>query len=97
MGLNERGYLLAARPRERVVRGNTSGRAPQMPLALTVNAQETLNYWKQLTHVLKYFRAEEDPKARLPKTFIQSFIEVCENVTLRPSRLANRNLPQGRN
>jgi NADH dehydrogenase (ubiquinone) 1 alpha subcomplex subunit 6 len=37
--------------------------------------QETLNYWKQLTHVLKYFRAEEDPKARLPKTFIQSFIE----------------------
>merc|ERR1712144_43999 len=29
--------------------------------------QETLNFWKQLTHVLKYFRAEEDPKARLPK------------------------------
>ena len=38
--------------------------------------QETLNYWKQLTHVLKYFRAEEDPKARLHKTFIQGFIEV---------------------
>lgn len=38
--------------------------------------QETLNYWKQLTHVLKYFRAEEDPSARLPKNFIQGFIEV---------------------
>ncbi|RMY54646.1 hypothetical protein D0863_13571 [Hortaea werneckii] len=37
--------------------------------------QETLNFWKQLTHVLKYFRAEEDPKARLPKNFIQGFIE----------------------
>ncbi|KAM3417655.1 NADH-ubiquinone oxidoreductase 14.8 kDa subunit [Cercospora zeina] len=38
--------------------------------------QETLNFWKQLTHVLKYFRAEEDPSARLPKNFIQGFIEV---------------------
>ena len=26
--------------------------------------------------MLKYFRSEEDPKARLPKTFIQGFIEV---------------------
>ena len=38
--------------------------------------QETLNYWKQLTHVLKYFRAEEDPKAQLPKNFISGFLEV---------------------
>jgi hypothetical protein len=38
--------------------------------------QETLNFWKQLSHVLKYFRAEEDPKARLPKTFIAGFLEV---------------------
>jgi len=37
--------------------------------------QETLNYWKQLSHVLKYFRAEEDPKARLPKNFISGFLE----------------------
>ncbi|KEQ96984.1 hypothetical protein AUEXF2481DRAFT_3663 [Aureobasidium subglaciale EXF-2481] len=36
---------------------------------------ETLNFWKQLTHVLKYFRAEEDPKAALPKNFIQGFLE----------------------
>lgn len=38
--------------------------------------QETLNFWKQVTHVLKYFRAEEDPKAALPKNFIQGFLEV---------------------
>ncbi|KAI9687982.1 MAG: hypothetical protein M1820_010361 [Bogoriella megaspora] len=37
--------------------------------------QETLNYWKQLTHVLKYFRAEEDPKARLPQNFLSGFLE----------------------
>ncbi|RMY92688.1 hypothetical protein D0861_02317 [Hortaea werneckii] len=49
--------------------------------------QETLNFWKQLTHVLKYFRAEEDPKARLPKNFIQGFIEV-HNLPL------DRNKPQ---
>jgi hypothetical protein len=38
--------------------------------------QETLNYWKQLSHVLKYFRTEEDPKARLPANFINGFLEV---------------------
>ncbi|GAB7362099.1 hypothetical protein MBLNU230_g2130t1 [Neophaeotheca triangularis] len=37
--------------------------------------QETLNYWKQLTHVLKYFRTDEDKQASLPKNFIQGFIE----------------------
>ncbi|KAG9249217.1 NADH-ubiquinone oxidoreductase 14.8 kDa subunit [Calycina marina] len=37
--------------------------------------QETLNYWKQLPHVLKYFRAEEDPKARLPQNFMSGFLE----------------------
>lgn len=42
------------------------------------SGKETLNYWKQLTHVLKYFRAEEDPKARLPQNFIQGFLEVCK-------------------
>jgi len=41
-----------------------------------MSPQETLNFWKQLTHVLKYFRAEEDPKSALPKNFIQGFLEV---------------------
>ena len=39
--------------------------------------QETLNYWKQLTQVMKFFREEEDPNARLPKNFISGFLEVC--------------------
>jgi hypothetical protein len=38
--------------------------------------KETLNFWKQLSHVLKYFRTEEDPKARLPNNFINGFLEV---------------------
>ncbi|KAL7771585.1 hypothetical protein CFE70_001532 [Pyrenophora teres f. teres 0-1] len=37
---------------------------------------ETLNFWKQLSHVLKYFRAEEEPKARLQANFINGFLEV---------------------
>jgi len=37
--------------------------------------QETLNYWKQLPHVLKYFRHEEEPTSRLPKNFMQGFLE----------------------
>jgi NADH dehydrogenase (ubiquinone) 1 alpha subcomplex subunit 6 len=41
--------------------------------------QETLNYWKQLNHVLKYFRMEEDPKAGLPSNFINGFLEVSED------------------
>jgi hypothetical protein len=36
-----------------------------------------MNYWKQLSHVMKYFRAEEEPKARLPQNFITGFLEVC--------------------
>ena len=35
-----------------------------------------MNYWKQLNHVMKYFRGEEDPKAHLPKNFISGFLEV---------------------
>ncbi|KAB2569210.1 Complex 1 LYR protein [Lasiodiplodia theobromae] len=37
--------------------------------------QETLNYWKQLSHVLKYFKVEEDPKQKLPNNFITGFLE----------------------
>ncbi|KAH9828302.1 NADH dehydrogenase, alpha subcomplex, subunit 6 [Teratosphaeria destructans] len=48
----------------------------QLMMPLVCIWQETLNFWKQLTHVLKYFRAEEDGKAAaLPKNFIQGFIE----------------------
>ncbi|EEH41260.2 hypothetical protein PAAG_03546 [Paracoccidioides lutzii Pb01] len=37
--------------------------------------QEMLNYWKQLSHVMKYFRVEEDPTAKLPKNFMSRFLE----------------------
>ncbi|RMZ83766.1 hypothetical protein DV738_g1049, partial [Chaetothyriales sp. CBS 135597] len=37
--------------------------------------QETLNFWKQLSQVMKYFRQEEDPNAHLPKNFLQGFLE----------------------
>ena len=47
--------------------------------------QETMNFWKQLSHVLKYFRAEEDPRARLPKDFISGFLEVRQKYTSVPS------------
>jgi hypothetical protein len=54
--------------------------------------QETLNYWKQLTHVLKYFRTEEDPRARLPANFISGFLEVCEF----PSIISQRHQGRGK-
>lgn len=37
-----------------------------------------MNYWKQLNHVMKWFRAEEDPKSKLPQNFISGFLEVCQ-------------------
>ncbi|KAL2052547.1 hypothetical protein ABVK25_007107 [Lepraria finkii] len=37
--------------------------------------QETLNYWKQISHVMKYFRETENPTARLPQGFMQGFLE----------------------
>lgn len=43
---------------------------------MLTESQETLNFWKQLSQVMKYFRAEEDPKARLPSNFINGFLEV---------------------
>jgi hypothetical protein len=56
--------------------GTLSSLARNKPDVDLLSTQETLNFWKQLTHVLKYFRAEEDPKSALPKNFIQGFIEV---------------------
>lgn len=35
-----------------------------------------MNYWKQVSHVLKYWRAEEDPNAKLPTNFMSGFLEV---------------------
>jgi NADH dehydrogenase (ubiquinone) 1 alpha subcomplex subunit 6 len=43
---------------------------------MLTRAKETLNFWKQTSHVLKYFRAEEEPNARLQPNFINGFLEV---------------------
>ena len=49
--------------------------------------QETLNFWKQISHVMKYFREDENPTARLPENFMQSFLEVSvANVRIRKIR-----------
>ncbi|RPA87171.1 NADH-ubiquinone oxidoreductase 14.8 kDa subunit [Ascobolus immersus RN42] len=37
--------------------------------------QETVNYWKQLPHVMKFFRAEEDPRARVSGAFMENFLQ----------------------
>lgn len=39
-----------------------------------------MNYWKQLSQLMKYFRAEEDPSAKLPKNFMSGFMEVCSGI-----------------
>lgn len=42
--------------------------------------QEMLNYWKQISHVMKYFRAEEDPRAKVPDGFMSNFLEVRSSI-----------------
>lgn len=42
--------------------------------------QETLNYWKQISNVLKYFREEEGTSVALPKNFMSGFLEVRTQV-----------------
>ncbi|KAL0637149.1 hypothetical protein Q9L58_003798 [Maublancomyces gigas] len=37
--------------------------------------QETMNYWKQIPHIMKYFRVEEDPKAKISSSFMTNFLE----------------------
>jgi NADH dehydrogenase (ubiquinone) 1 alpha subcomplex subunit 6 len=40
--------------------------------------QETMNFWKQTTHVMSYFKDENfRGDERLPKDFMQGFLEVC--------------------
>lgn len=46
-----------------------------MRIVILTLLQETLNFWKQLSHVMKYFRPEEDPGARLPRNFVSGFLE----------------------
>lgn len=43
-----------------------------------------MNYWKQLNHVMKYFRVEEKPKSKLPSNFISGFLEASHAIETRP-------------
>jgi hypothetical protein len=38
--------------------------------------QETMNYWKQIPHIMRYFRVEEDSRSHVPKDFMTGFLEV---------------------
>ncbi|KAI5803222.1 NADH-ubiquinone oxidoreductase 14.8 kDa subunit [Geopyxis carbonaria] len=37
--------------------------------------QETMNYWKQTPHIMRYFRSEEDTRSHIPKNFMTAFLE----------------------
>ena len=53
--------------------------------------QETLNFWKQIPHVMKFFREEENLDAKLPANFMQGFLEVCTtNIHLHELRVADK-------
>ena len=47
-----------------------------------MDPQETLNFWKQIPHVMKYFRETENPTATLPQNFMQGFLEVSRRTLL---------------
>ena len=49
---------------------------PFVSMLIKAWGQETLNFWKQIPHVMKFFREEENPDARLPANFMQGFLEV---------------------
>jgi hypothetical protein len=38
--------------------------------------QETMNYWKQIAQLMKYFRTEEDSRSHVPRDFMTGFLEV---------------------
>ena len=40
-----------------------------------------MNYWKQLPHVMKYFRADEDPSSKVPNNFMKGFLEASLQAT----------------
>ena len=42
--------------------------------------QETMNFWKQVPHVLKYFEGEENIKGKVPTSFVDSFLQVRQCV-----------------
>ena len=56
--------------------GKTARRAYTL---LSATVQETMNYWKQVPHLMKYFRADENPSSKIPNNFMTGFLEVSRS------------------
>jgi hypothetical protein len=53
--------------------------------------QETMNFWKQTTHVMSYFKEENfRGDERLPKNFMQGFLEASLVASLPQTRNIQR-------
>lgn len=45
---------------------------------MLIDEQETMNYWRQTTHIMSYFKGQESSKGDkvLPSNFMTGFLEV---------------------
>lgn len=67
---------------------------------LTDSTQETMNFWRQTTHIMSYFREENfRGDKRLPSNFMTGFLEVGSPCDEQISEFVERSLTfsQGRN
>ena len=49
--------------------------------------QEMMNFWKQTTHVMSYFKEENfRGDKRLPSSFMEGFLQVCTCICIRGPR-----------
>ncbi|KAK8090284.1 nadh-ubiquinone oxidoreductase kda subunit [Apiospora hydei] len=71
--------VIRTRMREEFERHRFVNKIPVVDVLLMQNNaeyQETMNFWKQTTHVMSYFPEENfRGHERLPKTFMQGFLE----------------------
>ncbi|KAK7908563.1 hypothetical protein PG985_015866 [Apiospora marii] len=71
--------VIRTRMREEFERHRFVNKLPVVDVLLMQNNaeyQETMNFWKQTTHVMSYFPEENfRGHERLPKTFMQGFLE----------------------
>ncbi|KAI3343808.1 complex 1 protein [Ustulina deusta] len=70
---------IRTRMRQEFERHRYVNKLPVVDVLLTQNNaeyQETMNFWKQTTHVMSYFESENFRGAdRLPRNFMQGFLE----------------------
>jgi len=76
--LNVSTPAIRAKIRQEFERNRSVQQLPIVDVLVTksnMEFQETMNYWKQVPHIMKYFRSEEDPRSNLPKDFMTGFLE----------------------